>query len=81
MEKLTQESLETLVRLGVVQRVFATRHLQLVGGWCVEAEHGDHGQTRELYTTRGEVRVFKTLDAAVNCVFVIGWRNPVTVQP
>lgn len=80
MEKLTQDSLEKLIRLGVVRRIFATRHLEMVGGWCVEVEHADHGQTRELYTSRSEVRVFKTLDAAVNCVFLIGWRNPITVN-
>ena len=44
------------------------------GGWSVTLT-GRHPLTPQLETARGQVRIFKTLDAAAEVLFEIGFRN------
>jgi len=48
------------------------RHDKLKGGWIVTLE-GTHKLTPTLETARGDVRIFKRLDAAVGVLFEIGF--------
>lgn len=45
---------------------------QAVGGWCIELP-GKHGLNPVLELARGGARLFKSLDAAVEVLFEIGF--------
>lgn len=62
---------EILFNASVLQEP-VIKHDKLKGGWVVTLE-GTHKLTPTLETARGEVRVFKRLDAAVGVLFNIGF--------
>lgn len=69
MKKLTIETLPSLVRTNSVRRVLMVPYPAIDGGgWYLEVEHTDHGQTRELHTKRGDLRVYKTADVAIKAM-------------
>lgn len=80
MKHLTTESLSSLVRTGSVHRVFLTPYPAIDGGgWYLDVDHSDNGQTRQLHTRRGGVRVFKTADAAIRALHECGYAGSVVV--
>lgn len=80
MKQLTSESLAALVRTGSVTRIHLTPHPAIDGGgWYLDVDHADHGQTRMLHTQRGDVRVFKTSDAAIKAILDADYRGPVAL--
>mgnify|MGYP000004500986 CR=1 FL=1 len=80
MKPLTIETFSALVRTGSVHRVFLTPYPVIDGGgWFLDVDHGDHGMTREVYTQRGGVRVFKTADAAIKALHECSYAGSVVV--
>jgi len=55
------------------------KHDKQKGGWIVTLA-GTHKLTTTLETARGDVRVFKRLDAAVGVLFEIGFGEIKVVQ-
>ena len=74
MKNLTLDRLAGLVRTASVHRVFLTPYPAIDGGgWFLDVDHSDNGQTRQLHTKRGGVRViyFTTLaDGTVSLLIV-----------
>lgn len=63
-----------LVRTGCVHRVFLVQYPEVDGGgWYIDVDHSDPGQSRQLHTKLGQVRHFKTADAAVRTVQASGY--------
>lgn len=84
MKKLTIETLPSLVRTSSVRRVLLMPSPAITGGgWYLEVEHSDHGQTRELHTKRGDLRVFKSADVAIKALLDCEYTGPlgVTLKP
>mgnify|MGYP001617963835 CR=1 FL=1 len=80
MKPLTIETFSALVRTGSVHRVFLTPYPAIDGGgWFLDVDHSDNGQTRQLHTKRGGVRVFKSADAAINALRTCGYSGQVVV--
>ena len=80
MKHLTTDSFTALVRTGSVHRVFLTPYPAIDGGgWYWSVDHSDHGQTRELHTQRGDVRIFKTSDAAIKALHECGYGGQAVV--
>lgn len=80
MKPLTTESLSSLVRTGSVHRVFLTPYPDIDGGgWYLDVDHSDHGQTRQLHTKRGDVRIFRTADAAIRVLRECGYGGATVV--
>ena len=58
MKSLDVDSFAVLTRTGSVHRVFLTPYPVIDGGgWFLDVDHSDNGQTRQLHTKRGGVRV------------------------
>jgi hypothetical protein len=84
MKKLTIEALQSLVRTGSVRRVLLMPSPAIAGGgWYLDVDHTDHGQSRELHTKRGELRVFKSADVAIKALLDCEYAGPlnVTLKP
>jgi hypothetical protein len=80
MRNLTLERLAGLVRTKSVHRVFITPYPAIDGGgWLLDIDHNDHGLTRQMYTQRGWLRVFKSADAAINALRTCGYSGQVVV--
>lgn len=80
LKPLTIETFSALVRTGSVHRVFLTPYPAIDGGgWFLDVDHSDHGQTRQLHTKRGGVRVFKSADVAIRALRECGYVGPVAV--
>ena len=80
MKSLDVDSFAVLTRTGSVRRVFLTPYPAIDGGgWFLDVDHGDHGMTREVYTQRGGVRVFKTADAAIKALHECSYAGSVVV--
>jgi len=59
--------------LNLINRIGALRD-PISGGWMLVLSDEDKGKAWELRTARGDVRLFKTLDAAVSTVEEISGR-------
>ena len=80
MKSLDVDSFAVLTRTGSVRRVFLTPYPVIDGGgWFLDVDHSDHGLTRELYTKRAGLRVFKTSDAAIKALHECGYAGSVVV--
>lgn len=80
MKPLTLETLSSLVRTGSVHRAFLTPYPEIDGGgWFLDVDHSDHGQSRQLHAKRGGLRVFKSSDAAINALRECSYAGPVSV--
>ncbi len=80
MTNMTIDRFAGLVRTASVHRVFLTPYPAIDGGgWFLDVDHGDHGMTREVYTQRGGVRVFKTADAAIKALHECSYAGSVVV--
>lgn len=80
MKPLTIETLAALVRTGSVHRVFLTPYPAIDGGgWFLDVDHSDHGQTRQLHTKRAAVRVFKSADVAIKALHECSYAGSVVV--
>lgn len=80
MKKLTIETLPSLIRTNSVRRATLVPYPAIDGGgWYLEVEHSDHGQTRELHTKRGDVRVFKSSDVAIKSLLDCDYFGPLAV--
>lgn len=77
--KLTIEALAALVRTNSVSRIQIYRAPG--GGWRVYAAHADRGTEPTLSTRRGEIRTFRTLDAAVSEIQDCGFDGAISVDP
>ena len=49
------------------------------GGWFLDIDHSDNGQTRQLHTKRGAVRVFKSADVAIRALHECSYVGPLAV--
>ena len=80
MKSLDVDSFAVLTRTGSVHRVFLTPYPAIDGGgWFLDVDHSDHGQTRQLHTKRGGVRVFKSADVAIRALHECSYVGPVAV--
>ena len=79
MKPLTIETFSALVRTGSVHRVFLTPYPAIDGGWFLDVDHSDNGQTRQLHTKRGGVRVFKSADVAIRALHECSYVGPLVV--
>lgn len=80
MKNMTIELFSGLVRTGSVHRVFLTPYPAISGGgWYLDVDHADHGLSRQVYTRRGGLRVFKTADAAIKTLLECGYGGQVAV--
>ena len=80
MKALTIETFRALVRTGSVHRVFLAPYPAIDGGgWFLDVDHNDHGQTRQLHTKRGDMRVFKSADVAIKTLHECSYAGPVAV--
>lgn len=74
MQALTINLLASLVRTGSVRHVFLKKYPEIDGGgWYLEFDHSDYHLTRQLYTQRGGVRMFKTAEAAIKTLDASGY--------
>ena len=80
MKNLDIDTFAGLARTGLVSKVHMTPYPEITGGgWYLEVDHKDHGLTRDYRTKRGDVRVFKTADAAIVQLKECGYYGPVVV--
>jgi len=80
MINLTIERMASLVRTGSIKRAFLMPHPAIDGGgWYIDTDHTDPGMSRQLHTQRGEVRTFKTADAAIAALQKAGFDGDVRV--
>jgi hypothetical protein len=75
MLKLNLDRMSSLIRTGSVKRVLAKQDRP--GGWRLVIEHADLGQTAELYSKRGDIRLFTTADALIRTMRVAGWTGDI----
>jgi hypothetical protein len=61
--------------LGLIQSAVVRSPSVLHDGWTIELNGNIHGAQSILHTARGDVRKFKTLDAAAKTVRQIGLRE------
>ncbi|MGZ8212878.1 MAG: hypothetical protein ACXWTP_00050 [Methylosarcina sp.] len=69
---------EILMQAGVLKTPVIKKH-DLEEGWVVTLD-GKHKLNPTLETARGQVRVFKRLDAAVGVLFEIGFKKVNVIQ-
>lgn len=69
--KVNIKEAEILLQAGVLETPVIKKH-QSGNGWTVTLS-GKHKLNPLLETARGQVRVFKTLDAAVGVLFEVGF--------
>jgi hypothetical protein len=69
---------EILLQAGVLATPVIKQHEQ-GNGWIVTLA-GKHQLNSKLETARGQVRVFKRLDAAVGVLFELGFKEVKVVQ-
>lgn len=80
MKPLTLDRFAGLVRTASVHRVFLTPYPAIDGGgWFLDVDHSDHGQTRQMNSQRGGLRVFKTADAAIKALQSCSYGGSVVV--
>ena len=80
MKSLDVDSFAVLTRTGSVRRVFLTPYPVIDGGgWFLDVDHSDNGQTRQLHTKRGGVRVFKSADVAIRALHECSYVGPLAV--
>lgn len=80
MKMLTIDSFSSLVRTGSVHRVFITPYPSIDGGgWFLDVDHSDNGQSRQLHTKREGLRLFKNSDTAISTLRDCGYVGPVAV--
>ena len=80
MKNLDIENFKALVRTGGVYRVFLMQYPQVDGGgWYLDCDHRDQGLTREFKSKRGELRVFKTSDAAFKLLTECAYFDAISV--
>lgn len=80
IKHLKIENLAGLVRTGSVHRIFLMPYTaDDGGGWTISVDHNDFGLSRELYSQRGYVRVFRTADAAFRALRECGYTGLVSV--
>ena len=73
LKPLTESALASLVRAGVVRGVLLVPYPLKPGSWALTVQHADLGMTPDLYTQRGKVRAFKTLEAALSVLRACGF--------
>jgi hypothetical protein len=69
---------EILMQAGVLSTPVIKKH-NLEDGWMVTLD-GKHKMNPALETARGQVRVFKRLDAAVGVLFELGFTEITVAQ-
>ena len=80
MKRLDFDKFTSLIRTGNVHRVFLTPYPAIDGGgWFLDVDHSDNGQTRQLHTKRGGVRVFKSADVAIRALHECSYVGPLAV--
>jgi len=80
MINLTQERMAGLVRTGSIKMAFLMPHPATDGGgWYIDTDHTDPEMSRQLYTQRGDLRIFKTADAAIAALQKSGFDGDVRV--
>lgn len=80
MIDMTLERFAGLVRTAGVHRVYLTQYPSVDGGgWYLDVDHADNAVSRQLYTQRGSVRVFKSADAALRVLADAGYRGSIHV--
>ena len=80
LKPLTIDTLAVLARTGSVHRIFLTPYPAVDGGgWFLDVDHSDPGQTRQLHTRRGGLRVFRAADAAIQALRKCGYVGQLVV--
>lgn len=74
MKTLTLDRFTSLIRTGSVRQVCLKQYPEPDGGgWYIHVDHSDYELTSRLFTQRGEVRIFKTADAAIKTLDDCGY--------